>query len=466
MKYFTKILRKFLSISIVKLLLLILISCDSFLDVEVPNSQLVGETIFEDEVTANAALIGLYANLRDNGILLGHQSGVSHSLGLYTDELVYWGDPSSLSFSFFENSILPSNQQILNYWNKAYNQIYTANTVIKGIQNSTHLETNLANSFKGEALFVRALVHFYLVNMFGEIPYIENTDYKENTTINKKSVDQIYTLIKNDLEESIDLLPDVYTSADRTRPNKYVALALLARLNLYMENWNNAELVTNQILDLSGLFQEQPTPENLFLKNSPETIWQLKPALEGGSTHEASTFTILSAPPYSSSLRETFVQLFEEEDLRRSFWIGEITDGSSTWFFPAKYKQIHYESTSSEYSIIFRLAEVYLIRAEARARMGNLTGAKNDLNKIRLRSGLLETTAETSEEILNAILKERQLELFTEFGHRFFDLKRLNKLDEQLQPIKPGWNSHEKLFPIPEAELGLNPNLLPQNSGY
>ena len=92
--------------------------------------------------------------------------------------------------------------------------------------------------------------------------------------------------------------------------------------------------------------------------------------------------------------------------------------------------------------------------------------SKEDLNKIRTRAGLANTSALTQVEILDAILQERRLELFTEFGHRFFDLKRYNKIQSVLSAAKTGWDTHDALFPIPQVELGLNPNLKPQNSGY
>ena len=115
---------------------------------------------------------------------------------------------------------------------------------------------------------------------------------------------------------------------------------------------------------------------------------------------------------------------------------------------------------------MLRLAEQYLIRAEARAMQGDLIGAKEDLNKIRMRAGLAGTQSQTKEDILASVLEERRWELFTEYGHRFFDLKRLNLLDINLQPIKAGWNTEDRLFPIPQTELGNNPKLLPQNPGY
>ena len=89
-----------------------------------------------------------------------------------------------------------------------------------------------------------------------------------------------------------------------------------------------------------------------------------------------------------------------------------------------------------------------------------------DLNVIRNRAGLGNTTALTQSALIVAVLEERQRELFTELGHRFFDLKRTNTLSNVLSPTKPGWDANDTLLPLPDAELLLNPNLKPQNPGY
>ena len=112
-----------------------------------------------------------------------------------------------------------------------------------------------------------------------------------------------------------------------------------------------------------------------------------------------------------------------------------------------------------------RLAEQFLIRAEARAKQGDLIGAIEDLNVIRQRAGLSNTTAVTTDQVLSAILQERRLELFTELGHRFLDLKRLELLDSVLG-TKPGWSTNDKLWPLPQAEMDANSFLVPQNPGY
>jgi hypothetical protein len=156
----------------------------------------------------------------------------------------------------------------------------------------------------------------------------------------------------------------------------------------------------------------------------------------------------------------------EDGDLRRTKWVGEVSDGTQTWYFPFKYKQQFNTGTSLEYSKVFRLAEQYLIRAEARAMTGNISGAQQDLNSVRNRAGLESTTASTSEQLRDAIISERRFELFTEFGHRWFDLRRTGTAEVVLAPIKPGWRNTDLLLPIPESELLANPNLNPQNPGY
>ncbi|HLV24413.1 MAG TPA: RagB/SusD family nutrient uptake outer membrane protein [Moheibacter sp.] len=441
-------------------------SCDSFVDVDLPDSQLTSITVFEDEATADAAMAHIYAEIRDNGLLSGTQFGLSHNLGVYTDELRFYGDSSFSTFYFFNNTLLPSHPMIATYWNTGYHQIYAANAVYAGVQGSAQISGENVNRLQGEALFVRALLHFYLANLFGDIPYITSTDHTVNSMAGREPIEEVYAHILTDLENAASLLPENYVANGRARPNRYTAIALMARVYLYENSWNEAENMATQVLNNSALYADENNLQKIFKKDCTETIWQLPPAMEGHSTREAETFTIFSGPPALSAFTESFVSSFSEDDLRKSAWIGQISDGTNTWYYPKKYQQTGTEPVSTEYSIILRKAEFYLIRAEARVQKGNLEGAKEDLNKIRIRSGLSETTAMSPQEIMDALFEERKLELFTEQGHRFFDLKRLHKLDEVLTPLKPGWNTNDKLFPLPESELSSNPNLHPQNPGY
>lgn len=318
----------------------------------------------------------------------------------------------------------------------------------------------------GEAIFVRSLIHFYLLNTFGPIPYINSTNYKNNSTVSRLPEKSVYEKIKNDLELASDLLPEAYAGSDRTRPNKFAAKALLARVCLYMELWEEAANAASAVLNQTDLYKWPQSINNLFEKQSLSTIWQFIPATTGANTYEGISFVFLQGPPALVAVSSDLYNAFTSEDLRKVQWIKTVSNGSSTWYHAYKYKNQSSTAASMEYSIVLRLAEQYLIRAESRAHTGDLIGAKEDLNKTRNLAGLTNTASVTAEEILQSVYRERQLELFTEFGHRFFDLKRTGRLNEVLSPVKAQWNTSDRLFPLPESELLLNPNLLPQNEGY
>lgn len=439
-------------------------ACDSFVDVELPKSQLTVSAVFEEKATANAAMTDIYSKIRDAGLLTGSPSGLSHLLGIYTDELDFYGTLPS-GPAFYNNSLIASNPDAKELWNNSYNQIYAANAVIEGVAHSIKLPVADQKQLTGEALFVRALLHFYLANVYGNVPYITTTDYAVNRVAVRIPVATVYANAKADLEQAITLLPAEYVTADRVRPNKYAAHALLARVDLYAGLWNEASNEASTVLNNTGIYVYEEDLDKIFGKESTSTIWQLAPGFSGGNTLEALTFNFTAGPPPISALTNDFMAAFTADDQRKVHWTQAVSNGTTTWYHPFKYK--HSDSgTSGEYSVIFRLAEMYLIRAEARAHSGDLTGAKEDLNTIRHTAGLTDTPAGTQDEILEAIFQERRLELFTEFGHRFFDLKRFNRIQPVLSAVKPGWDTHDDLFPIPEAELSLNPNLLPQNPGY
>jgi hypothetical protein len=436
--------------------------CDSFTEVGLPASQLTATAVFEDRTTATAAMTDIYSKIRDSGLLTGSLFGLSHRLGLYADELTLYGGEAN----FYNNALLPSGNEAGELWNSSYSQIYAANAVIEGVQNSASLTTADKEQLQGEALFVRALLHFYLMNCFGDIPYIPVTDYEQNRTVHRKGQNEVYALLKADLEQAAALLPEEYVSAQRVRPNKWTAEALLARVNLYTKAWDEASNAASAVLNQTGLYVWEENPAKIFLKESRTTIWQLMPRTAGTNTKEAETFSFSSGPPPKSALSNSFMGAFTAGDQRKAHWTKAVTKGTDVWHHASKYKAVGSTGSSVEYSIVFRLAEQYLIRAEARAHQGDLIGAKEDLNKIRQTAGLPNTEAVTAAEIIDAVIAERRLELFTEFGHRFFDLKRTGRLDAVLSPLKAGWNSTDRNFPLPESELLLNPNLIPQNDGY
>jgi len=173
----------------------------------------------------------------------------------------------------------------------------------------------------------------------------------------------------------------------------------------------------------------------------------------------------------SQEISDGLFNSFEDEDLRKQDWILEGAIGDNTYRIPYKYQSMTVE-IADEVPIYLRLAEQYLIRAESRARQDNISGAQADLNALRSMRGLDNTTASTQNELIDAILLERRHELFLEDGHRWFDLRRADKLDElmeELTPIKSNelysWEPHKKYWPVTNTELQTNPNL-GQTEGY
>lgn len=442
---------------------ILLSSCESFTDTAPPASQLFGRDVFEDKTTATAAMSGIYVKLRDTGMLSGLLGGLNCRLGLYADEFEYYqtGTPDN----FYTNSLIAGEGRISDLWNQSYNQIYMANAVIEGVEQSNSLLQADRDQLRGEALFVRALVHFYLVNLFGNIPYVETTDYQQNTRISRLSIQEVCGHIKADLNAAAALLPDAYIAPERIRPNRGAVYALLARTCLYEGSWAEASDAASAVINNPEYVWENDL-DKVFLKDSPATIWQFSSADSGSNTAEAQIFIFNSGPPLFVSLSNDMINSFEAGDQRKEHWVRAVSNGNQTWYHAYKYKHNLSTPSSMEYSIVFRLSEQYLIRAEARARQGDIIGAQQDLNRVRSGAGLPPTPAATSESLVEAVLIERRSEFFTEYGHRFLDLKRYGKLDTVLPLTKPGWNTADRLWPIPAQELLSNPNLYPQNEGY
>lgn len=443
---------------------ILLFSCDSFIEVSLPQSQLIGNAVFENTATANTALSDIYSRLRESGIASGTTVSTTLLIGSYADELTFYGNNTNIE-QFDKHTLLASNTLLTSLWSLSYAQIYAVNALLEGVQNSPSITADDRNRLIGEALFIRAYIHFYMVNLFGDVPYVLTTNYSQNAIISKSPQVKIWQFIIEDLKKAESLLPKSYPTSERVRVNKTVVTAMLARVYLYTENWIEAEKQATAVIDNPD-YRWELNPDLVFLKNSPSIIWSLHPGITGLNTNDAKTFAFSSGPPAKSSLSENLRNAFEPGDLRKTLWIKTITNGTNTWYQPLKYKRSTATASSDEYTILFRLAEQYLIRAEARVHIENLVGAKEDLNRTRNRAGLIHTTANTPESLLIAILKERRFELFTEQGHRWFDLKRTANAANVLSATKVGWRTTDLLLPLPENELILNNNLLPQNPGY
>lgn len=469
-----KTLRYHTNNPIIKLMFIILFttSCESFVEIAPPKTESVSGSVYSNDAAALSAIRGIYHEMERTGFASGTTSSLNFLAGLSSDEL---RSHFAALDDFYNNSLSPTNSIIYNdLWSAGYKYIYYSNSAIEGLSASTTLSNDLKSQLLGEAKFIRAFCHFYLVNLFGTAPLLLTTDYRKNAIEIRTGQDEIYNSIVKDLIECQALMAMDYqfTSGERVRPNAHAATALLARVYLYRGDWVNAEVQASKVISTTSLFSLISDLNNIFLKNSREAIWQLMPITPNANTNEAVYFvpaSVTSVPAYVS-LTDSFINSFEPNDNRKTSWISFSTVGVNKYNYPFKYKVNKTGQPLTEYSMVLRLAELYLIRAESRANQNNFTGALQDVDALRLRAGLPSKTltipVPTTQNVMQAVEQERRIELFSEWGHRWFDLKRWNKADQILQPIKAGWSSTDALYPVPLQELTANPNLNPQNSGY
>jgi len=439
-------------------------SCKKFVEVPLPADQLTADFVFTNDNSAVQAVNGIYSKMMENQQQFS--SGFTTLFtGLSSDELYYY--TPGFRDEFLNNQITLVNHSNLEsyFWNPCYRFIYAANKCIEGATNSNSLSMPVKKVIVGEAKFIRAFCYFHLVNLFGDVPLVLSTTYQKNQSIPRTAQAIVYTQIINDLIDAQNTLDISYVSNERIRPNKFAAVALLARVYLYNHDWINAEKEAGLVIN-SGIYSLNDNLNSVFQKNSNETIWQLRPVNPNRNTWEG--YQIIpsannSTPTYL--LTSTLINSFEPNDARKIAWIQSRVFANQTLYYPFKYK-VSTGSILKEYYVVLRLAEQYLIRAEARAQQNNLAGAQADLNVIRNRAGLLNTEANSQSSLLSAIEKERRVELFAEWGHRWFDLKRTNRAGTVLSVLKPAtWQETDTLWPIPQSQILLNPALT-QNPGY
>ncbi|WP_087093876.1 RagB/SusD family nutrient uptake outer membrane protein [Elizabethkingia anophelis] len=447
-------------------LLSFMISCEDYISVDLPSDQLPQEMVFRDPGLAKSAVAGLYRSLMENGFLSGDFSGAGINLGAYADELVSY-QPSGTGLSDFYNlTVIPRSTNVESFWQFTYNQIYQANVIIKGMDNSVALDQGLRKQLKGEALFVRALLHYYLVESYGSIPYITGTDYKENTTAGKIPIQDVYEKIEQDLKDADALLPVNNSGPERFRPSKESVSVILTRLYLLQQKFQDVINTSNNLVSNSQ-YKLNSDITTAYQKNNPSTIWQFSPINASAVTFEANIYPLLFAPPFIVALTPDLVKSFDQNDLRLKNWIGSLDDfAGNRYYYAWKYKQRNPAGGVKEYSIVLRLEEVILNRAEAFVQLGNIPSGVAELNKIVTRAGLPPVTLTGKDALLQRIEEERRHELFTEHAQRFFNLKRTGRLSTVMKSIKPSWKDSYNVLPIPEKELLLNPNLYPQNEGY
>ncbi len=326
------------------------------------------------------------------------------------------------------------------------------------------------------ARFVRAFVYFNLVNYFGDVPLVTSIDYNKTATQGREKTNLLYDHIIRDLTIAQAFLPEKYQHQQRVMPTKWAAKALLARAYLYTKQFAKAIAEADTVISQPALYELSGNLSNVFSVSSREAIWQLEAnskTVSGNVTLEGLRFLPFPAVTQSQPsyyLTQSLTQQFETGDKRLAEWTVVNSYQAGHYRLPYKYKEGRAQQAAGaapkEFNTVLRLAELYLIRAEACAQAGQVSQARADVNKIRSRAGLQELTADTRERLMQALQQEKQKEFFAEWGHRWMDLKRWDLANEILAPQKgSNWQPTDQLYPLPVTELSFAPNLT-QNPGY
>ncbi len=455
-------------------------SCDEYLDIPLPTDSLFTDQVFKQDKTTAAALNGVYGELTTEYYL----SKLGLETAFYTDEYTPLNSGSTY-LTTYENNLTPINAP--EFYSKMYPFLYRVNLIIEGVTNTDATLKN-KDQYLGEAYFLRAFIFYNLANVYGDIPLPTTSEFAKNNTLSRTPKSDVYLQVVEDLKMAINLLPEFYKTSggddtfSKNRPNKLAAKALLAKTFLYTKEWKKASDLCTEVL--SEVQNPDLIPLNqVFITDSDAMIWELTADITEGSflNYVPELFIYITSwnnmlPPidefnfpYAAGyLSQNLVDSFDTDDQRLENWILEFTVSGTQYYEPFKYQS---DVSGEESLAILRMADIYLTRAEALAQQDDFINAMADVNVVRTRAGLLNAMASSKETALDAVLNERRKEFFTELSSRFFDLKRLNKIDEVMNDqvlIKGGdasWATYKQNWPISVSETIANPNLK-QTEGY
>lgn len=436
---------------------LLLTACQQFLDVK-PRESISDAATITNQSSALTALRGVYSALADGGYY-----GTSfQSIGYLSGDNIQWTGSQSQVQEFINKKVNADNSTISSVWIAIYRAINRANNILAKVPEVTDpaLTTDLKNQYLGEAYAIRALAYFDLARTFGGVPLITKPTSQptDNSGIQRASVAETYAQVLKDLEAAEPLLP---LTTDRYRVTRKTVYALKARYYLYQKDWAKAEDYAARLIGDATNYKLQK-PYGAFFQNdargTAESVWEVfyngttevnghrnqwQPQTTGGTRQWApndALVTLLNNPAVGGN---------------RSVLIAK--DNQNRW-----YGNLYYRNPASDPTYIFRIAEAYLIRAEARAQQDKQTDALVDLNAVRDRAGLtaLTATTTTKEALLLAIENERRVEFALE-PHRWFDVVRTGRA----AAVFGLTDANRYILPIPIQQI-LSDNVLKQNPGY
>ena len=467
--------------------MLSMVSCDDELE-QVPYNAVIEEQAFVTESDFTNAIRGAYQALRLDDYYGGQDAGsMIITPDILADNLIInsQGRRSQQNFFLFNYTANDTWQM----WSDAYTAILRVNTILDNIDNLEDGE--FKENIRAEALAIRGLAHFDLLRTYAEryagatsedlgVPYVTTTD--PNLLPSRTPLPEAYAMVVDDLqaaESSINKFNGV------GRLNLSAVEALLGRVYLYMEEWQNVVDMSTAAIENAPETRDLATLSEfplIWLDAIEEEVLFKVRILDSDNTPVGVGYGQASPSGVRPEYSPTFelVNLYTEDDVRKDVYIGQTTFNGQQFNYIKKYEGRPSGNANVVDVKVIRLSEVYLNLAEAYFNLGMEAEALAALNKLRSNryaSFDASTANESGQGLYDAILLQRRLELAFE-GHRFYDLKRLGLPVERSTSgdaingsgLPPGvggipMGSHLFALPIPQAELDVNPNI-EQNEGY
>lgn len=459
------------------------IACkEDYLDVQ-QEGQIPAEKLFQTEADAVSATTYIYSFLRswDNSAF-----PYQYLFGVPADDVVKGSNPGDASFmNVYDNfSFTQSDGGVEGYWNGQWNAVARCNQVISNVPKITMNETLKARLI-AEAKFLRAYFYFNLVRIYGGVPIFDGIPSDFNYNIPRSTKEEVYAFIEKDLSAAADILPVSYGPTDLGRATKGAAKGLLSKVYLYEKKWQKAFDTSNDVINMG--YDLDPDFNHLFRiagEFGKESVFEVDcDCSAGNGSQYAEVQGVRGQFGWGFfTPSQALENAFEPGDIRKELTIlrnGETTpegdviakgDPLSVDTYNQKvYVPLAQNNNACGYGSkqnirILRFAEILLINAEAANELGNTSVATTNLNKVRTRAQLANTTATTQSALRTAIWQERRVELAME-GDRFVDLVRTVQAATVLASYGFTAGKNE-LFPIPLNAINQSKGVLTQNPGY
>jgi len=436
------------------LIVLSVISCKKYVEVPPPSDKVTSKAVFANASSISSAMTGLYE------FSFGSEGYSNNYAGAGADVLLALASDDAVSGNIAFNQFYTNTYPLFDYnvapmWSAPYQVFGRVNSFIEGVSGASVITDAMKLSYIAQARLMRAYYYSLLSTLYGDVPLALNADFNTNAFLPRAPRALVDSAIIVDLLYARDHLPPGQGS-DKYTFNQHTANALLARMYGYKKNWPAEEAAASAVIS-SGHYSLVTDLSTAFDRGNSEAIYQ---SPNKGTWHDGLVTVAYSTSFYISTMTPSLVNTFEAGDLRLTHWIS--FDGTNY-----AYNKYVIAPANPQEQVLIRLADVILLRAEARAEQNKLHDAIDDLNSIRHRAGVPDLPYTlTGDQVIQAMRDERRKEFFAEGITRWSDLSRWGVLQSTMAAAKPAtWTAKAEFLPIMQDQLSLNPHLT-QSPGY